>query len=172
MKISWLLTLLYLQVFVLKAQDSGIKGKITDEKGVAVPFVSIGIEKGTGGTIANEEGEFRLQLETGEHTILFQCIGYKSEKRVVNVSGGFETLQITMSEQVLQTREVLIAPGNEDPAYAIMRKTIARARINRMLVDAYTAEAYIRGSGRIIDMPFLIRPLLKKQGIEPNTVFF
>jgi hypothetical protein len=166
------LIILFLPFFKLKAQDSGIKGKITDEKGVAVPFVSIGIEKGTGGTIANEEGEFRLPLETGEYTILFQCIGYKSEKRLVNIFGGFETLQLTMSEQVLQTREVLIAPGNEDPAYAIMRKSIARARINRMLVDAYTAEAYIRGSGRIIDMPTLLKPLLRKQGIEPNTIFF
>lgn len=158
--------------FSLQAQKSGVEGKITDESGKPVPFVSVGTEKGGGGGIANEEGFFRIPLEPGSYTMIFQCLGYKSEKRDVQVGNEFLRLNVTMSEQVLQAREVLIAPGNEDPAYAIMRKTIERAKINRMLVNSYKAEAYIRGSGRFLNVPALIRPLLKKQGLDANTVLF
>lgn len=164
----------YLFVFnaSLLAQKTGIKGYVTDEKGNAVPFVSIGIEKESGGTLANEAGEYRMPLNPGRHTVIFQCLGYKTERKEVEVSEGFQNVPVVMTEQILQTKEVLVAPGNEDPAYPIMRKAIARARINRMLVNSYKAEAYIRGSGRLLDVPMLMKPFLKKEGIDPNTVFF
>jgi hypothetical protein len=94
------------------------------------------------------------------------------QRKEVLVGEGFLKVDVQLTEQLLQTREILIAPGNEDPAYAIMRKAISRARINKMLADAYTAEVYVRGSGRILDVPFLLRPMLKKEGIDANTVFF
>jgi hypothetical protein len=157
--------------FSICAQNSGVKGRISDESGNPVPFVSIGVEK-SGGGIANEEGFYRIPLQPGTYTVLFHCLGYKSEKREVQVGAEFIELNLVLSEQILQTKEVLIASGNEDPAYAIMRKTIERARINRMLVNSYKAEAYIRGSGRFINVPKLLKPMLKKQGLDANTVLF
>lgn len=154
------------------SQKTGIAGTIKDEKGSPIPFVSIAPESGNAGTLANAEGEYNLPLPPGKHSVIFHCLGYRTLKTDVIVSDGFEKSDVTMEEQILQTKEVMIGPGSEDPANSIMRKAIARARINRMLLDAYKAEAYIKGSGRILDVPFLARPLLKKEGIDPNTVFF
>ena len=169
--VIFLVNLLLLQM-PAHAQTGGIRGRVTDESGNSVPFTSIGVEKASLGSMANEEGEYRLPLSPGEYTIYFQCLGFKTEKRDIKVDQGFSEWNVTLTEQLLQTKEVLIAPNNEDPAYAIMRKAIARASINRLLIDAYTAEVYVRGGGKFLDVPFLIRPLLKKEGIDPNTVFF
>jgi len=167
-----LLLLLFLNSGHSVAQNSGIRGYVRDAAGNPVPFASVGIEKSSQGGMANEEGEYRLPLPPGDYVVYFQCLGYKSERREVSLKDGFRNLDVQLTEQILQTREVLIAPGNEDPAYAIMRKAIARARINKMLLDAYTAEVYVRGGGRILEVPFLMKGLLKNEGIDPNTVFF
>jgi hypothetical protein len=153
-------------------QKLGIQGRILDQNGKPIPFATIGLEKSPSGTMANEEGAYKLELSKGPHVVYFQCLGFKTERKSVEAASGFENLDVVLQEQVLQSKEVLVASQNEDPAYAIMRKAIARAKINKMLVDEYTAEVYIRGSGRILDLPFLLRPLMKKEGIDANTVMF
>jgi hypothetical protein len=170
------LTLLFVLLVFLprlaSGQKLGIKGRILDQNGKPIPFATIGLEKSPSGTMANEEGFYKLELTKGSHVVYFQCLGFKTERKSVEVASGFDNLDVVLQEQLLQTREVVIASQNEDPAYAIMRKAITRAKINKMLVDAYTAEVYIRGSGRILDLPFLLRPLMKKEGIDANTVMF
>lgn len=166
------LLLLHFNITFAMAQNSGIRGFVRDAAGNPVPFASVGVEKSSLGGMANEEGEYKLPLATGDYVVYFQCLGYKSERREISVKEGFIKLDVQLTEQLLQTREVLIAPGNEDPANAIMRKAIARAKINKMLLDAYSAEVYVRGGGRILDVPFLMKGLLKNEGIDANTVFF
>lgn len=156
----------------LAAQKTGINGSVLDQAGKPVSFATIGVEKTSLGTMANEEGKYRLDLLPGNYTVYFQCLGFQTVKKEVEVSNGAQEVNITLSEQVITTKAVTIASRVEDPAYSIMRKAIARAKVNKLMVDAYTAEVYIRGSGRIIDLPFLVRPLAKKNGIDENTVFF
>ena len=153
-------------------QKTGIKGSVKDKTGNPIPFASIGVEKVALGTMANEEGKFKLEMPKGNYGIYFQCIGFKTVKKEVEVSSGFEDLEIVMEDVVIQTKEVTIASRNEDPAYSIMRKAIARAKINKLLLDAYTVQIYIKGSGRILDLPFLLKPMAKSNGFDENTVFF
>jgi hypothetical protein len=154
------------------AQRSGIKGTVKDKSGRPVSFASIGAEKLAQGTMANEEGNFRLELPPGKYNIYFQCLGFHTLKKEVEIKLGYEVLGVEMAEHVIQTKEVLVGTGSEDPAYSIMRKAIARAKINQLLLDAYTAQVYIKGSGRILDMPFLVKKMVKDEGIDENTVFF
>jgi hypothetical protein len=165
--------LLILTMYHVHGQNSGIEGKIVDQGGMAVPFVSIGVEKGGLGSIADAEGNYRFPLPPGKYQVLFHCLGYKTESQEVEITSGFKKLDVQLSEQILQTQEVLIAAGNEDPANSIIRKSIARSKINQLLVDSYKAEAYIRGSFRILKVPFLFRNKLKKEfGIDPNAALF
>jgi len=154
------------------AQKSGIRGTVTDKDGKSVPFATIGVEKTSLGTMANEEGKYKLDLLPGSYTVYFQCLGFQTDKKELDIKTGWQDLNVSLSEQVIMAKEVTIASRNEDPAYSIIRKAIARAKINKLMVDAYTAEVYIRGSGRIVDLPFLVKPFAKKNGIDENTVFF
>lgn len=154
------------------AQRSGIKGIISDQKGEPVPFASIGVEKQPAGTMANQEGRYQLDLKPGTYKIYFHCIGYQTQLKEIVVDQGFAEINVSMNEQSIQMKEVTIAARNEDPAYGIMRKAIARAKINKQLVNEYKARVYIRGSGRILEIPFLIRAMAKKEGWDENTVFF
>jgi hypothetical protein len=157
----------------LLAQKSGLKGSVKDQQGKAVSFASIGIEKQALGTMANEEGIYQLDLKPGNYVVYFHCLGFQSIKQEVEISGtGFVEMNVEMTEQVIQTREVQVGAGSEDPAYSIMRKAIARAKINKLLLDAYTAQVYIKGSARILKMPFLVRKLAEEEGINDKTVFF
>ena len=54
---------------------------------------------------------------------------------------------------MLQT--VTVKAGNEDPAYTIMRKTIAKAQYHLQQLDSYSARVYIKGSGQLKDYPWL-----------------
>lgn len=154
------------------SQKTGIKGTIKNQKGETVPFASVGVEKSAQGTMANEEGKYLLELKPGTYTLYFQCLGYQTQKKEITVGSGLEQVDVSLVEVVLQTKEVTVAIANEDPAYSIMRKAIARARINKMLADAYKAKVYIRGSGRIVKIPWLLKKMMKGEGIDENTVFF
>lgn len=156
----------------VNAQRSAIKGVISDQKGEPVPFASIGVEKQPAGTMANQEGRYQLDLKPGTYKIYFHCIGYQTQLKEIEVGQGFTEINISMNEQSIQMKEVTIAVRNEDPAYGIMRKAIARAKINKLLVNEYKARVYIRGSGRILEIPFLFRGMAKKEGFDENTVFF
>ena len=164
---------LFWTIFPLFAQKSGIKGRIKDQDGKAIPFASIGVEKIALGTMANENGDFKLAIPSGTYTIYFQCLGFKTQKKEVEISGTFFEMDLILEEVAIQTKEVTIGSrGGEDPAYSIMRKAIARAKINKLLLDAYTAQVYIKGSARILDLPFLLKPMAKANGFDENTVFF
>lgn len=163
---------LYLLFSPVFAQKSGIRGSIKNEKGEPIPFASIGVEKMPAGTMANQEGIYQLDIQPGNYKIFFHCLGFQTQSQEMEIKKGYQEINITLKEQMLQMREVTIAARNEDPAYGIMRKAIARAKINKMLVDAYKARIYVKGSGRILEMPFLIRGLAKKEGFDENTVFF
>lgn len=54
------------------------EGRVVDAKtGSGIPFVNIGVPALGAGTVSNEEGQYRLTLKTGDHTILFSSIGYE-----------------------------------------------------------------------------------------------
>ena len=102
------------------AQKSGIKGTVKDKSGQPVSFASIGAEKLAQGTMANEEGNFRLELPPGKHNIYFQCLGFQTLKKEVEIKSGYEVLEVEMAEHVIQTKEVVVGTGSEDPAFRIM----------------------------------------------------
>lgn len=78
------------QVIIKKALR--VKGKVTDEKGLPIPGVSI-IEKGVdNATMTNLNGEYSLNVKDGSATLLFRMMGYQTQgislngQVVVNVS--------------------------------------------------------------------------------------
>ena len=57
----------------------GIRGRITDAKGEAVPFANIYIPQLSTGTTSNIDGNYELKLPAGNWKILYQYIGYQTQ---------------------------------------------------------------------------------------------
>jgi hypothetical protein len=154
------------------AQQSGVKGSIKADDGAALSFATIFVKQLATGTTANEEGVYDIPLKPGRYDLVFQHLGRKTEVRVVEVTEGkVVMLDIRMVRQDIILKEITIGGDQEDPAYTIMRKTIAKANYHRNVVDQYTAKVYIKGSAKLKDYPWLAKKALKKDGIEKGRVY-
>jgi len=130
-----------------------IKGTITDEKGSPLPFVSVFEENTYSGTTSNEQGKYQLNVkEAGKNKIVFQYLGFKTQK--ISVSGDSKTivLDVKMSEESFALNEVVIDP-KKNPADAIIRSAIAAKKDNSDKTGRYTADFYSKGMFKVKDLP-------------------
>jgi len=165
-----ILLFFYFYSNVSKAQD-GIKGIIKDGKNEPIGFVTIYTKELKKSTNSNLDGTFELQLPKGTHTVFFQSMGYKIQQYSVDVVAGFSKLTVTLSEQAYQLKEVNISNGQTNPAVWIMRKAIAAAPYYRRQVLMYNAKVYVKGSGKLDNIPFVFEKLLKKEGFVEGKFF-
>jgi hypothetical protein len=138
------LTLLLLMIFPLAAFAGILKGKVTDDKGEALPFAIIFIKGSTTGTSANVNGEYQLSLNAGTYQITAQYIGYKQTIHSITIKGS-ETIQkdFKLKEQALEMKEVTIK--DEDPAYYIIRQAIKRRKFHLQQVKSFQTSIYLKG---------------------------
>jgi hypothetical protein len=151
--------------------QNGVKGKIISDDGSALSFATIFVKQLGTGTTANEEGSYEIALEPGRYELVFQHLGRKTVVRVVQVRQGFETVDITLVSQDIVLQSVTVNADDEDPAYSIMRKAIAKANYHRNILDTYSARVYIKGAGKLKDYPWLAKKQLQKEGIEKGRVY-
>ena len=123
-----------------------LKGRVTDSRGVAIPFVPVYIQGTTMGTTANANGEYLLQLDPGTYKIVCQYIGYKQSVYNVSITGS-ETMQhnFTLQEQQMELKGVTIKATDEDPAYKIIRKVIARRSFHLKQIKSFQTGIYLKG---------------------------
>ncbi len=156
----------------LPALATRVKGVIRDTSGQPMSFASVVVRSETTGTMANEQGEFSLDLAAGKaYELVFQFLGYKTIIEKVDVGEKELFLHITMQEQSIRLSEVKIDKGNEDPAYSIMRKAIAKSKIHDKQVDHYDADVYVKNTLLINKVPALFRKQLEKNNIKVGVPF-
>jgi hypothetical protein len=151
-----LLLLFFFILYCNAGLAQGIRGKLTDATNAPVPFAAIYDETTYAGTTSNAEGYYDLKLEAGKHSVVFKALGYYVVRRKLTTSKEYINLDIQMNEQPVEMKEVVITPGKEDPAYAIMRKVIARAPFHLNQVKEYQADVYLRGTIYLIKIPRII----------------
>jgi len=126
--------------------DAQIKGTVTSTKGEPLPFVNIFIENTYKGTTSNNDGFYELEYTNKNTvTIVFQYLGYKTLKKSVTIDALPYTLNITLDEVVVDAKE--------NPANAIIKKTIAQRLKTLQKIQAYKADFYSRGLIRIKNAP-------------------
>ena len=149
-----------------------IKGTITDENGAPLSFASIYIKELGTGTSANLEGNFELPpLQAGSYEVTFQFMGYASVVRQVQVTTVYSEINVVLKPQVISLPTVEVNAKAEDPAYTIMRKAIAKAEYHLLQNDSYSAEVYMKGTGQITKVPWLLKKTFEKEGIDTSQVF-
>lgn len=133
-----------------------IVGKVTDIQGEPLSSVNIYLKDTYIGTTSNDEGKYTLvlprNLKNQEYKLRFQILGYKTLTKSVVISSFPHILNIVLEEKAINLQE-LVLDKKDDPAYRIIRKTIAQQKENRGRVSEYTADFYSRGMLTLKDIP-------------------
>ncbi len=82
-----------------------ITGSVKDSDGSALAGVSIRIKGGKGGATTNAEGNFKLDLPTGNETLIISMIGYKTKE--VSVSGR-SVVNVVLEDNTAAIDEVVV----------------------------------------------------------------
>jgi hypothetical protein len=146
------LWLIFVCILPLSLQAQ-LYGTITDQNGDALPFASVYLQGTSIGTTSNGEGTYELDLSPGSHTIVFQYVGYRQTILQVDLSNQAKELNVVLEEEAVELSTIEIRADEEDPAYAIIRKAIAKRKYYLELVEAYSCDVYIKGSLKVLDAP-------------------
>ncbi len=159
---------LLLQVVVT---GQSITGNITDGNGEPLPYTAVYIQSISRGTTSTIEGKYELKVAPGSYSVSFKHLGFVSQVKQVEVTNKATELDVVMRTQsyLLQTAEV--KGDTEDPAYTIMRRAIAKAKYHALQLDAYNSKVYIKGTGQVQKIPWLLRSKLAEEGIDTNKVY-
>lgn len=147
----------------------GIKGFIRDTNGDILEFATIYVDELGSGTVTNTDGYYEFRMLPGEYRIVFQHLGYETHIERVTIGEGMQELNVRLTPQTFDLDQVEIIDGEEDPAYTVMRKAIAKADFHRQQVDYYKAKVYIKGSGRLLGTPGIARRLLEREGVKADS---
>ena len=130
-----------------------IRGTVTDKNGEPLVFASVFINDTYIGTSTNEKGQYELNFkELKKVTLVFQNLGYKTQKVELNVDQLPYTKNIQMVEESYMMQEIVLTDG-ENPANEIIRNAIKSKKTNSAKTDKFEADFYSRGIFRVKDVP-------------------
>lgn len=137
-----------------KIQAGIISGTITSKTdNKPLPFSSILIKGTTKGATANNKGVYSIALAPGNYILVFQYIGFQTYEQKVTVSNLDQTIDIQLSLQEYDLKEVVVKSGGEDPAYNIIRKAIENRAFHLKEIKQFTAQVYIKGQLQLRNHP-------------------
>lgn len=149
----------------------GVHGNVKNDEGTVLPFATIFVKETGTGVTTNVDGNYEVFLTAGHYQLVFQYLGYETQIKEFDVDKDFINYDVVLKTQATVLQTVTVKSGQEDPAYTIMRKAIAKAKYHTQQLDSYSARVYIKGSGKLIDYPWLAKSTLKKEGIEKGRVY-
>ncbi len=147
------LFVLHLAFFFLNSIAQHVHGVITDQKGNSLPYATVLIKGTPFGTSANREGRYFLNLQRGEHTLIAQNVGYERVEKKIKISGDSLEVDFKLKVQEVYMKEVVVRPGAEDPAYAIIRNAIKKRSFYLEQLNRFRCEVYTKGIFQLRDFP-------------------
>ncbi len=171
MKLLSLFSFLVLLLASITSFSQGVEGVIVNQEGEPLPYTAVFVQGTSTGTTSSGEGKFKLNLPAGSYQISFQHLGYKQVMKRVVVAQQVQKITVVMEPQSFVLSTVDVSGKAEDPAYTIMRKAISKAKFHQLQVDKYSAEVYLKGTGKLDKIPWLLRGTLEKEGIDTSKVY-
>lgn len=159
--LSVCLLFIFLNAF---AQQPNIHGRITDEKGKPLNFVSIWIDSLNIGTVTNAQGFYLLNIKPGTYWCYYRSPGYKPVNRLVKV----QYPQIGYDIKLSALGGPDIAPNFAD---SIVRKVIDRANLKEK-IPQYSGVLYNKVLQRLdrTSTNFLKRDAAHELHFNPNRI--
>lgn len=90
---------------VSAAQQKAVSGKITDERGLPLPGVTVVVKGTTNGTVTNTNGEYSLGSIPENATLQFSFVGMRTQEVAV---GNQNTINLVMEEETIGINEVVV----------------------------------------------------------------
>lgn len=152
MKKTFVLPLLFF-LFISIVSGQNFRGTVIDKDNNPIVGGTVYIQNINQGLLCNEDGMFQTTLPANNYTVSFSCLGYKTEERKITIPRDeVVSVDIVLTENPFELPQVEVT-SNEDPAYEIMRKAIAKAPIYAKALDGYVADVYIKGNMELLKMP-------------------
>jgi hypothetical protein len=131
-----------------------LKGTVTDDKGDVLPYATIYVEGTTFGVSAGGDGNYQLQLAPGKYKVICSFIGFKQTFYSVAIAGGeVKEHNFQLGSLGLIMKEVVVKASSEDPAYAIMRRAVARRKYHLDQITSFHTGLYFKGVVRSRKLP-------------------
>lgn len=90
-----------------------IKGKVTDNKGKALPGASVSLKDSYDGTLVDSLGNYTFQTkEKGAQTLVFSILGYTSVEQPITIDKENLTQNISLKEELNELKAVMISAGS------------------------------------------------------------
>ncbi|HMG96403.1 MAG TPA: TonB-dependent receptor plug domain-containing protein, partial [Gemmatimonadaceae bacterium] len=138
---------LALLVFVsasAQAQMHEVTGRVTATNGQPLVGVLVAVAGQSTGARTNDRGEFRLQVPTGDVTVVARAIGYK--RGTQRISSGSSTADFSLEKDVLELEGVVVtgqATSTERQNAATAVAVVSSAALSR--VPATSLESALQG---------------------------
>jgi hypothetical protein len=130
-----------------------IRGTITDNKGIPLSLVTILEENTYNSTSSNDRGNYELNIKkAGRHIIVFQHLGFKTQKITVTIDHFPFTKNIQLIEENLSLSEVVIA-SKGSLANKMIKQAIKSRKENSEKASRFKADFYSRGIFKVEDLP-------------------
>lgn len=114
LKINGFLTLLFaLMVQISFAQTQTVTGTVSDEDGLPLPGVNILVKGGSSGTQTDFDGNYSLDVESGQ-TLVFKYIGFKTQEIPVGDQSQIDVSLVTDSSELDEVVVVGFGERDED----------------------------------------------------------
>ncbi len=123
-------------------QTYNISGKVSDEKGNAIPFVNISVKGTNQGTYGDFDGKFILSLSKSPAEIIFSGLGYQSYRLEITDPQNQSNLEIILKKINYTLEEIVVKPGI-NPADTLIRMVSRnRKNVNPKSADKYYYVSY------------------------------
>lgn len=165
--IGLLICLLTISINTVSAQNTRVRGKITDAKtGELLPLVNVVFKGTTIGVTSDFDGNYFIDTREKVTDLQASFVGYLP--KIVKVKpGSFNTVNFELEPQTFDLEELTVNPG-ENPAHKILKNLIrAKKKNNPSERDQYTCATYTRMELDITNM----KPEFKNKKLQKNFGF-
>lgn len=144
-------------VLPVSAQVYTLTGRVTDNNNKALAFASVYIRNSTYGTVANEQGRYKLRLTPGDYNIVYREPGYKEQVEKITIGSANAQHDVKMIDETYVLKKITDATGHPvDSAAGIIQQVISRRKYFLQQVHAYTCVEYIKGLQKLIKAPIAL----------------
>jgi len=129
---------------LLFAQLFTIEGTITERATRRpLPYANIKVIDTSLGTSANADGKYLLRLEKGNYQLVASFIGFQSDTISLQINMDIP-ISFKLNRTSINLDEITVLP-KENPALAVIRKTIETKNRRNYKLNSYQFKAYTKG---------------------------
>ncbi len=158
-------------LFSTQTKAQTISGKILNEENEPIPYATIFVHEAKEGTISNTDGDFKLLLNMGTYHLTIRSLGFNQVEKEVVLNTDSLNFDIILKTQEYEIKEIKIFPGDEDPAYFIMRKAMTKAPYYRKKIKHYEADLYIKSNFEFTNIPKIYQNKIEIEGKKLKHFF-